>query len=83
MFELNRLALSERIQFILDIAKDNQVDTLILGAFGCGAFGQNPELVASIFKEKLEKTFFKKIVFAIPDFGDGNLQVFKTVFTNE
>ena len=83
VFELNRLVLNERIQFILDIAKDNQVDTLILGAFGCGAFGQNSELVASIFKEKLEKTFFKKVIFSIPDFGDGNLQVFKSVFTTE
>ncbi len=32
----NTYVLKSRIKFVLDIAADNQVDTLILGAFGCG-----------------------------------------------
>lgn len=35
----NLTALLERIRFVLDVAEDNHVDTLILGAFGCGVFG--------------------------------------------
>ena len=67
--EENYEVLRDRIKFVLDIAKDNKVDTLILGAYGCGVFGQDPMEVASIFKELLTTTHkcFKKVVFSIPD----------------
>ena len=72
-----------RIKFILDIAKDNHVDTLVLGAFGCGVFGQNPREVANIFKKLLDTSFkgcFKKVVFGIPKGNNDNLEQFKLVF---
>lgn len=80
--EENLEALRSRIKFVLDIAIDNRVDTLILGAYGCGVFGQNPIEVASIFKEYLNTTHkcFKKVVFAIPQGKDGNLEAFRKVF---
>ena len=56
---------------------------LYLGAFGCGVFGQNPYDVAKCFKDLLPHYNFKKVVFAIPDFNDGNLEAFKEVFTEE
>lgn len=34
--EENTKVLRSRIKYVLDIAKDNYVDTLILGAYGCG-----------------------------------------------
>lgn len=80
--EDNTEALEERIKFILDIAKDNNVDTLILGAFGCGAFGQDPKEVANIFKRYLSTTHkcFKKVIFAIPKcYGKTNYEVFKKI----
>ena len=43
---------------MLDIAKENHVGTLILGAFGCGVFGQDAGEVAEIFKEYLETTHY-------------------------
>ena len=52
----NTEVLRSRIRFVLDIAKYNDVDTLILGAYGCGVFGQNPKEVAEIFKECLNTT---------------------------
>lgn len=52
--EKNSVVLKERIKFILDIANLHDYDTLILGAFGCGIFGQSAEEVASIFKELLQ-----------------------------
>lgn len=78
----NSEALRERIKFILDIAREEGVQTLILGAFGCGAFGQNPTEVSKIFKEYLETTHkcFERVVFAIPDGKNNNLKEFKNTF---
>lgn len=79
----NTKALKSRIRFVLDIAKDNNVNTLILGAYGCGVFGQDPVEVASIFREYLEtshKNCFEKVVFAIPEGRNNNLETFKGIF---
>lgn len=79
----NTEVLSSRIKFVLDMAKDNDVDNLILGAYGCGVFGQNPTEVAEIFKECLDTTHkncFSKVIFAIPKGRDNNLQAFEKVF---
>lgn len=66
--EENWHALYNRIEFVLDIANKHNVDILILGAYGCGVFGQNPYEVAAIFKYLLEnkKYCFEKVIFAIP-----------------
>lgn len=79
--EMNRKALIERIKFILDIAASNQVDTLILGAFGCGVFGQDPGEVASIFMHQLTNKFygaFRNIIFAVPNSNNNNYKTFKS-----
>lgn len=70
--EANHVALVSRCKFILDVAIANHVDILILGAYGCGVFKQNPTEVCSIFLELLDKCgkAFDTIVFAIP--ADGN-----------
>lgn len=71
-------ALRSRINFILRIAEDNHVDTLILGAWGCGVFKQDPWEIAKQFKEELKRhQSFKTVVFAIP--GGTNYEVFKKV----
>lgn len=74
--------LRSRIKFVLDIAKENEVDTLILGAFGCGVFGNDPKEVAGIFKEYLLTTHssFKKVYFCIPKGKDGNYEEFLKCF---
>lgn len=78
--EENSKVLRERIKFVLDIANDNRVDTLILGAFGAGVFGQSAEEVAVIFKELTDsrKYSFKNIVYAI--ISGPNVEPFKKVF---
>lgn len=79
----NSKALRDRIQFIIDIINKNNVDTAILGAFGCGVFAQNPTEVATIFNDIINNTHFNKpisIVFAIPKGKNINLKSFKEVF---
>ena len=63
----NSRVLNERIHFLMDIAAERGVETLILGAFGCGVFGQDPYEVAAVFKKYLEQyKCFKKVIFAVP-----------------
>lgn len=66
--EENRNALSKRITFIFDAAEASHVDTLILGAYGCGVFRQNPKEVACAFRILSRgKYHFKNLIFAVPD----------------
>lgn len=77
--EENKDALEDRIMFVLDIMNQNNVDTAILGAYGCGVFMQNPHEVAEIFFNLLRsgKYNFKNAIFPIP--GGNNLKVFQDV----
>lgn len=44
-----------RIKCIIGAAYHKGVDTLILGSWGCGAFSNDPQLVATAFKEVLDE----------------------------
>lgn len=77
--ESNSTALKQRIKFVLDVAEYNNVDTLILGAFGCGVFGQDPREVATIFNKELKTHNFNKIIFAIPSGHNDNYYWFNEV----
>jgi len=60
----------DRISMIFNVALINQVETLILGAWGCGVFQNDPEMIALLFADQLNgkyKNAFKKVVFAILD----------------
>lgn len=56
-----------RAEHILHVAAANGVEILILGAFGCGAFQNDPYVVAKAYKTALKKygDRFDRIVFAI------------------
>ena len=56
---------------------ENQVDTAILGAFGCGVFAQDPYEVATVFEKELQNIPIPKAIFAIP--GGINLEAFRKV----
>jgi uncharacterized protein (TIGR02452 family) len=63
----NHDALKKRIQFVYNIAASESVDTLVLGAWGCGVFKQDPTEVASLMMQlALKKPPVKNLVFAIP-----------------
>lgn len=84
-----RAVFRDRIRNILETAIANGVDYLVLGAFGCGAFRNPPELVASVFRDLLiihdYYRYFEKIVFAIKPTGEycPNLAAFKSCFAAE
>jgi uncharacterized protein (TIGR02452 family) len=62
--------LRSRILKILTVAQAHGHDSLILGAWGCGAFGNDGAQVAALFKWALEEDFngaFKEVTFAIVD----------------
>lgn len=72
-----------RAMHVLTVAAYHDVDTLVLGAFGCGAFANNPQVVARAYKAALAEfpKVFKKIEFAIycPDEEQVNYNTFKNV----
>lgn len=66
----------------MTFAATNKIETLILGAFGCGIFVQNPTKVAEMMKNSLRQKYpFKKVIFAIPKSKHNkNYEAFKKVF---
>jgi uncharacterized protein (TIGR02452 family) len=64
--------LQRRIHHVLSIAKAFGYSTLVLGAWGCGAFANDPRRTAVDFRQALESDFrgaFSDIVFAITDWS--------------
>lgn len=81
----------KRIQNILEVAIENDIQILILGAFGCGAFNNPPQVVARAFFEVLNGIFnsryrcaFEEIVFAVmrTESYCKNIQAFEECFLN-
>jgi len=68
----SRLLLKKRIHRIQAIALAYNYTTLILGAWGCGAFGNDPQTTALDFREAIENDYlgaFSDVVFAITDWS--------------
>ena len=65
---------------IFDAAASQNVDVLVLGAFGCGAFMNDPKVVAKVMLNLAKKYAhsFKTIEFAVycPPYDDSNYRAF-------
>ena len=61
-------AMRDRIRFLLAVADEMGNEKAVLGAFGCGAFGWDAEVVAPMFLEELAsgEHILKEVVFAVP-----------------
>jgi uncharacterized protein (TIGR02452 family) len=74
----------ERIERIIVSAIARGFKSIVLGAFGCGAFRNDPRDIARIFREFLIdkglRTYFDKVTFAIFDLAQQNWPVFADVF---
>lgn len=73
----------KRARHIMHIAASRQAEVLILGAFGCGAFANDPWAVACAFRNALADyhPYFVHVEFAVycRDFETDNYDAFKTV----
>lgn len=58
-------AMAQRIHRVLDLAAVKQHPSVVLGAWGCGAFGNDPVRVARLFCAALQAAPFDEVVFAI------------------
>jgi uncharacterized protein (TIGR02452 family) len=80
--DTDRRLMTEKIRLMLRMTIRHKHTQLVLGAFGCGAFGNPREEVANMFvKVLLEKEFqggwWEDVVFAVLDDGRGpNFKVF-------
>ena len=66
------LAFEERIHKVLSIALLHGHAAIVLGAWGCGAFGNDSREVAPLFARALSSSFqgvFSRVVFAITDWS--------------
>jgi len=74
----------QRAEHILTVAAYHTADILILGAFGCGAFHNNPKVVAEAYRETLKNFngYFQEIIFAVycaPKNGNENYTTFSQI----
>jgi uncharacterized protein (TIGR02452 family) len=73
-----------RIERIILSAISRRFKSIILGAYGCGAFRNDPRDTAQIFREFLVdrglRTYFEKVTFAIFDLSQQNWPVFAEIF---
>ncbi|HPE35972.1 MAG TPA: TIGR02452 family protein [Spirochaetales bacterium] len=77
----------ERIRRVLAIASAHGYDSLVLGAWGCGAFGNDTLTTARQFKEALDGDYagaFRAVAFAVTDWSSERrfLGVFRDVFSD-
>ena len=73
-----------KVRLILQLANENGVENLVLGAWGCGVFKNSPRTIAELFMQELKPYIgcFKQVVFAVINdhnsVGD-NFDVFQDV----
>ena len=74
----------KRAIHMLTCAASKKADILVLGAFGCGAFQNDPNVVARAYKTALQEfpKVFERVEFAVycPPGGSTNYRVFRECF---
>lgn len=72
--------MERRAYAVIRTAVRNHVDILVLGAFGCGIYGNSPQMVANAFKKALNECgySFKAVIFAIHSDVEEPLQNYNT-----
>lgn len=62
-----------------------ETDTLIMGAWGCGIFGNDPEIMSKIINDVIQMygNLYKNIVFSIPNGLDNNMKIFAGTLSSQ
>jgi uncharacterized protein (TIGR02452 family) len=82
--QLDQECMIEKIRMIFHIGALHKHDILVLGALGCGAFGNPPNEVALFFDEliKVYGGYFKGIIFAVKcGYRNPNCSIFRSILT--
>lgn len=77
-----RLRIDNTLQAFMEMGSEH----IILGAFGCGVFGNSPTDVAKIFRQLLNTKYkgcFKSITFSVISGNSSNFKVFNHYFGEE
>lgn len=75
----------QRIDKLLSLLASKNYEVLVLGAWGCGVFMNQPEEIAQLFKEALENRFkgvFKQVEFAVYSKNPRFITPFQEIFGN-
>jgi uncharacterized protein (TIGR02452 family) len=75
-------AMNLRMDKMLALALNKGNEVLILGAWGCGVFRNDPEQIAELFKKHLQgkyKNKFKRVVFAVLTKKEEMLKLFERI----
>ena len=65
-----RSEMAGRVRKVLAVAAGHGHDAVVLGAWGCGVFRNDPEVIADLFREALVTRFagvFARVAFAVLD----------------
>src|SRR5690348_13092909 len=68
-----RDAMGARVHKVLTVAAVHGHDAVVLGAWGCGVFGNDSQEVAELFRRALAEEFrgvFARVVFAVLDWSE-------------
>jgi uncharacterized protein (TIGR02452 family) len=81
-----RSTMAARVDRVLAIAASKGHDALILGAWGCGVFRNDPQEIAELFRDALAGPYggvFSRIVFAIINRSaeQSPFEVFQSIFS--
>jgi uncharacterized protein (TIGR02452 family) len=72
-----------RIEKLLALCLNKKHTTLVLGAWGCGVFRNDPEEIAQLFQEALSGKFanqFQRVVFAVKTNKESIIEPFRKRF---
>lgn len=77
-----RATMFGKMDALFRAARENKCDNIILGAWGCGVFKNDPKVVAQMFSTVtfMYKRYFKNIIFAVINDNNSvgnNYQIFK------
>lgn len=70
IYDLNLMHETVKNIFIAPVLEEPQINTLVLGAWGCGAFGGDPEQISELFMRVLTAglgRLYSEVHFAVPE----------------
>lgn len=80
----NNETMSRRLKQVIKVAIANEVKVLVLGAFGCGVFKNDPNYVAKeifrLLKTEGYDKYFEEVIFAMNENKGKNVEAFKRTF---